>query len=121
MINVNLSESKSVNIFVDTTNYETVNVDTLEPEKVEVKVGDIKREIIDVNITDPEKVEVEIKSEVVKVGEYEEYKGDYTVTPRVSEQKLATAEKLLKNDVVVKEIPYAEVSNLTGGKTVTIG
>lgn len=121
MINVNLSEAKRVDIVVDTVNREAVNVDAITPEKIEVKIGEIKRESVDVTIDSPEKIEVEINGEVVKVGDYEEYKGDYVVTPRVSEQKLATADKVLNNDVVVREIPYAEVSNLTGGKTVTIG
>lgn len=121
MINVNLSETKNVDIVIDTINSEAVNVDVITPEKIEVKIGEIKQEIIDVGIDSPESIEVEINGEVVKVGDYEEYKGDYVVTPRVSEQRLATAEKVLHNDVVVREIPYAEVSNLTGGKTVTIG
>lgn len=51
----------------------------------------------------------------------EEYKGSYEVTPRLEEQTLPTALKVMRNDVKIKEIPYAEVSNTSGGTTVIIG
>lgn len=50
------------------------------------------------------------------------YDGEYIVTPSTnSEQTLNTANKLMKENVVVKEIPYFEVSNNSGGNTVYIG
>lgn len=49
------------------------------------------------------------------------YKGDYTVTPKVTEQILPTANALLKEDIFVKSIPFFDVSNLAGGSTVYIG
>ncbi len=54
------------------------------------------------------------------VGEYEVYEGSYKVTPSVSSQSLGTANKLMQSDVLVEGIPYAEVTNNFGGKTVTI-
>ena len=54
-----------------------------------------------------------------EAGEY--YTGEYEVTPKVKMQTLGTKEKVMKNDVTIKEIPYAEVTNLANGKTVTIG
>ena len=53
--------------------------------------------------------------------DYEVYEGSYKVTPAVSSQTLGTAHKLMQADVVVEEIPYAEVKNNSGGKTATIG
>lgn len=51
-----------------------------------------------------------------------QYDGDYTVTPSTeNEITLETAQKLMRADVKVQKIPYAEVSNDKGGKTVTIG
>lgn len=50
-----------------------------------------------------------------------EYKGEYSVTPSQNEQTLLTANKRMSKNVTVKEIPYAEVSNVSGGLTVTIG
>lgn len=50
------------------------------------------------------------------------YKGAYEVTPKPWEETvLPTQDKLLTGDVTVFEIPYAEVSNVQGGYTVTIG
>ena len=49
------------------------------------------------------------------------YKGDYTVTPKVEKQELATRQKFLTENVKIKEIPFFEVSNLEGGQTVFIG
>lgn len=54
-------------------------------------------------------------------GEYDVYEGDYIVTPRVAQQTLPTAQRLMQADVLIKEIPYAEVTNVSNGKTVTIG
>lgn len=52
----------------------------------------------------------------------EVYSGEYNVTPKAWEETvLPTADKLLTDDVRVFEIPYAEVSNIQGGYTVTIG
>lgn len=50
----------------------------------------------------------------------EEYEGSYEVTPTTEEQLLQTAEKVMRNDLKVKEIPYAEVTNPAGGTTIII-
>jgi hypothetical protein len=54
-------------------------------------------------------------------GTYPVYKGPYSVTPSPNEQVLSTAQKVLENDIKIKRIPYVEVSNNSGGTTVTIG
>lgn len=62
--------------------------------------------------------------EVQTVTEYvggDKYEGDYIVTPRVEAQKMETKGKVMLDDVTVKAIPYHEVSNINGGKTVFIG
>ena len=57
----------------------------------------------------------------VAVIEYDVYKGDYTVVPSASTEKtLETSSLLMKQDVVVKKVPYSETSNLSGGLTVYI-
>ena len=53
--------------------------------------------------------------------DYEVYEGSYKVTPAVSSQTLDTSNKLMQADVLVEKIPYAEVSNNSGGKTASIG
>ena len=51
-----------------------------------------------------------------------DYTGEYEAVPKIDEdQVLKTAKRYLSKDITVKAIPYAEVSNLFGGKTVTIG
>lgn len=52
---------------------------------------------------------------------YDVYEGAYKVIPSVSSQTLETSHKLMQSDVVVEEIPYAEVTNNSGGKTASIG
>ena len=51
----------------------------------------------------------------------EEFEGDYEVTPKVEAQTLQTRNKLMKADVSIKEIPFFDVSNTSGGSTVYIG
>ena len=54
-------------------------------------------------------------------GGYPIYKGDYEVTPAFEQQSLATADKVLKEDVTVKAIPRYDVTNEAGGITTYIG
>lgn len=49
------------------------------------------------------------------------YAGPYEVTPIPAAQRLATNGKLMKADVTVREIPYFDVGNPSGGSTVYIG
>lgn len=50
------------------------------------------------------------------------YSGVWSVTPLVNTQTtLETAQTYLDRDIVVEAIPYAEVSNISGGMTATIG
>lgn len=53
--------------------------------------------------------------------EYERYEGPYTAVPTTCDQTLDTSNKVMREDVVVREIPFAEVSNPAGGTTVIIG
>lgn len=55
-------------------------------------------------------------------GETPPYTGEYEVTPKVGEETiLQTKNKCMAENVTVKEIQIAEVSNSAGGKTITIG
>lgn len=51
----------------------------------------------------------------------EVYRGEYTVTPTVTDQLLLTNEKMLKDNMTFKGVPKQIVDNPSGGKTVTIG
>lgn len=50
----------------------------------------------------------------------EEYTESYEITPGVERQTLPTEKKLMKQDLIVKEIPYYAVSN-NFGQTIIIG
>ena len=50
------------------------------------------------------------------------YDGDYEITPMpYTSQILPTTNLIMRNDINIQEIPYYEVSNLSGGITATIG
>jgi len=53
--------------------------------------------------------------------DYEIWNGNYIVTPTIAAQILETQGKVMKNNMVINEIPYTEVSNTSGGNTVRIG
>lgn len=58
----------------------------------------------------------------IKTSELPTYTGEYEVTPKVYENKtLQTKNHSMKNDILVKKIPQAEVSNLANGTTLIIG
>ncbi len=53
---------------------------------------------------------------------YEVYTEVYEIIPKAKEdQTLRTKNKLMRNDVVIQEIPYFEVSNDMDGTTIYIG
>lgn len=66
-------------------------------------------------------IEIAEKLPDANTADYDVYEGTYKVIPSVSSQTLDTAHKLMQSDVVVEQIPYAEVSNNSGGKTASIG
>lgn len=50
------------------------------------------------------------------------YDGDYEITPMpYTSQILPTANLIMRDNINIQEIPYYEVSNLSGGITATIG
>ena len=51
----------------------------------------------------------------------EEYSGSYEVTPKLKEQILQTSEKVMREDLKIKEIPITTVTNSSGGNTIIIG
>lgn len=49
-----------------------------------------------------------------------QYEGDYEVIPKVTSQVLKTKQKVMTDDLTVKEVPVYEVSNTSGGTTIYI-
>lgn len=52
---------------------------------------------------------------------YEDYTGDYTVSPIFAERVLPTRDKHMVSDLTIECIPYSEVTNTSGGLTINIG
>lgn len=48
------------------------------------------------------------------------YEGSYDITPKVIPQKMETKNRAMREDVLIRQIPYEAVSNGTG-TTITIG
>ncbi|MBQ3456624.1 MAG: hypothetical protein IJG36_09310 [Synergistaceae bacterium] len=54
-------------------------------------------------------------------GSYPAYEGSYEIEPSAGTQVLPTRNRLMTEDITVREIAYQEVTNSSGGKTITIG
>lgn len=55
------------------------------------------------------------KLSMASTASYEVYEGDYKVVPQAfNPQTLETADKLLKENIVVAEVPFIETSNESG-------
>ena len=77
--------------------------------------------MIEIFVEPTQEVGIDIESELVPVGDYEHYDGDYSVTPKFEQQILQTKNKVMDFDVDVKTIPLEKVANSSGGNTVIIG
>lgn len=62
-----------------------------------------------------------LKGSICVTKEYDAYAGDYKVIPKAFDsQVLETANKVLKENVTVSEVPYWETSNESNGTTAYI-
>lgn len=66
-------------------------------------------------------IQMNITEAIFMPRDTDNYPGPYVVDPKSYPQYLATQDKFMLDDVTVNEIPYNEVSNLSGGLTVSIG
>lgn len=99
-----------------------VVVEANVPERKEEQKEIVKITENDTYFITPE--EGKVFSEVVvevDVGDAERYEGSYNVTPTFEEQKLETKNRVMREDLVVTEIPISRVSNTSGGNTIIIG
>jgi hypothetical protein len=85
-----------------------------------IDVINLPNQEIDIDVNPLQEIGVE-QDVVINVLPAPVYEGKYEVTPKFVAQTLPTADRLLAKDVIIEEIPYAEVSNNSGGTTVTIG
>lgn len=85
-----------------------------------IDVINLPNQEVDVEVNPLQEIEVG-QDVVINVLPAPAYEGEYEVTPSFKAQTLPTADRILAKDVIIEEIPYAEVSNNSGGITVTIG
>lgn len=86
-----------------------------------VNVSTNSNNIIDVSVNNSS-LNVNIGKYAIIFEDAEEYDGEYVVIPKAGiDVELNTSKKFLKNNIIVKEIPYYETSNSAGGDTVYIG
>ena len=65
-------------------------------------------------------IRLEATLDIGSGGRLPNYDGEYTVIPKVYGQTLNTKNKSMTDNVTIEAVPYAEVSNLSGGKTASI-
>ena len=75
---------------------------------------------IELSIDSTVRIDFDVSVEMGTGGRLPDYDGDYEVVPKLIDQVLPTKDKSMTNDVVVKEVPVARVSNPSGGKTCII-
>ena len=88
-----------------------------------IKVSNAQKQSIEIGVKNAPAQKVNIEQDVILVPVYKDvpqYEGEYDVTPKVSEQTLPTAMKMLTEDVTIKSIPFFNVGNTSGGSTVYI-
>lgn len=77
---------------------------------------------IELEIEEYEEIEFELEDIVIVRGGgvLPYYTGDYNPIPKRTPQTLFTKEKSMLDDVNIQGIPYTEITNPQGGKTVNI-
>lgn len=75
-----------------------------------------------VRIVEPKPVVVKLKNTVIYNTNVdgEKYDGEYVVEPSWEDQKLATKNKVMKDDVLVTKVPTYKTRNASGGYTVYV-
>lgn len=76
--------------------------------------------IVELSTDNSVRIDFDVGLEYGQGGRLPDYHGSYEVIPKLVDQTLPTKDKSMTEDVVVKEVPVARVSNPSGGKTCTI-
>lgn len=84
-----------------------------------IDVNDVEMMYMDL-VTEDEILNIDFGIVMERDIQHDYYDGSYEVTPKINAQSLNTAEKVMREDLKVKSIPYYEVDN-TKGTTIFIG
>lgn len=86
-----------------------------------IKVNIQKEKQLTVTAAKKGEIAISLGNIIIEQSNAEEYDGDYHVIPQAFHaQTLDSANKIMREDVTVAEIPYFAVSNEEGGITETI-
>lgn len=99
-----------------------IDSQTITPLKIRVEFQDGEKEI-PISFSEEEFVDISFENayEISPSKPIESYTGPYQITPHSYEQTLETTQKKMNQNLTIREIPYAPVTNSSGGITVTIG
>lgn len=90
-----------------------------DPDPIKLKIVD--QDVINLKVETEAPIKLKVSEGSDGGGSYPVYTGPLEITPRPYEDiPLNTSQKVLMNNIIVKEIPYYETSNLKG-KTFIIG
>ena len=94
---------------------------TILPMRIDISLSETRQEY-DLQISQNTQSYSLGTSEVINVNliDGDNYEGPYVVIPMVDSQTLETRDKHMTDDVLVREIPYYETSNIQNGITVFI-
>lgn len=90
----------------------------------QIKVNETPKIAVSIRSTEKaDNANVKITNTIVEVdaSPYKVYDGNYTVTPKSTEQELPTKAKRLEENIVILSIPTWETVNAQGGMTFYIG
>lgn len=83
------------------------------PIRVDIDVAESVQQF-DLSVLENEfPIEVDVATPVV-ASTAADYDGSYVIIPKVESQTMPTENKRMRQDVLVREIPYYEVSNVSG-------
>lgn len=81
----------------------------MNPVNVTLSISSVNQEIT-----------IGFNEQIISGGSLPWYPGPYSVTPTPSGETLPTRNKSMRSDLDIEPIPYSEVTNPSGGKTVNI-
>ena len=117
MIEISLDPVKDVDVSLDSV----IDLDiSLLPMSEMLDYELDHTEEFETDLSSSDNLEVDMEAGVIINPEYPMYEGPYISTPKTYSQVYDTKEKAMSDDFTVLEIPYQEVSNPQGGKTVII-
>ena len=117
MIDISLNPVTNVDVSLDSVVNFDISLFSMS-EMLDYELDHVEE--FETDLSSSDNLEVDMAAGVIINPEYPMYEGPYISTPKTHSQVYETKEKAMSDDFTVLEIPYQEVSNPQGGKTVVI-